>query len=130
MIMSEFYEVGDIIVAVVLKQEYSKPQIVRIVEIPEMNMTPEFFINARQGFPGYKPFSMRRTDNATWNYLEKYKVLVASINDRGGFVTFDDELMKKRGRSMFGKKARYQYARSFPAQAADCCLSAYQLGRS
>lgn len=125
MILSEFYEVGDSLVAVVIEQEYSAPKVVRIVEVPETNLTPEFFVNARRGFPGYKTFSMCRTKSATWDYLERYNVLVASVNNRGGFNVFDDCMMRKRARSMFGKKARYQYARCFPAKAADCGLPTY-----
>ena len=123
MILSQFYEVGDMLVAVVLDQEYNGPKVIRVVEIPDMNLTPEFFINARRGFPNYKPYYHGCTKDLTWNYLERYRVLVASINNRGGFQVFDDCLMKKRARSMFGKKAIKEYARSFPTKATDCGLS-------
>ena len=123
MILTEFYEVGDTLVAVVLEQEYSAPEVVRIVEVSDMNLTPEFFANARRGFPDYKQYWHGRTKNITWDYLERYRVLVASINNRGGFNVFDDCLMKKRGRSMFGRRAIREYARSFPTKATDCGLS-------
>lgn len=129
MILTEIYETDDMLIAVVLKQEYSAPQIIRIVEVPDMNLTPEFFVNARRGFPNYKEYNKFRSKRITWDALERYTVLVASINNRGGFAVFEDSLMKKRARDMFGVEARYKYARNFPTKAADCGLSPYQLGR-
>ena len=129
MILTEIYEMDDMLIAVVLKQEYSAPQIIRIVEVPDMNLTPEFFLDARRGFPNNKEYNKSRSKRITWDTLERYNVLVASINNRGGFAVFEDSLMKKRARSMFGVKARYEYARNFPTKAADCGLSPYQLGR-
>ena len=129
MILTEIYEMDDMLIAVVLKQEYSAPQIIRIVEVPDMNLTPEFFVDARRGFPNNKEYNKSRSKRITWDTLERYTVLVASINNRGGFTVFEDSLMKKRARSMFGVKARCKYARKFPTKAADCGLSPYQLGR-
>lgn len=129
MILTEIYEMDDMLIAVVLKQEYSAPQIIRIVEVPDTNLTPEFFVDARRGFPNNKEYNKSRSKRITWDTLERYNVLVASINNRGGFTVFEDSLMKKRARSMFGVKARYKYARNFPTKAADCVLSPYQWGR-
>ena len=120
MIVSEIYEMDDMLIAVVLKQEYSAPQIIRIVEVPDLNLTPEFFVDARRGFPNNKEYNKFRSKRITWDTLERYTVLVASINNRGGVAVFEDSLMKKRARDMFGVKARCKYARKFPTKAADC----------
>lgn len=60
-----------------------------------------------------------------WLIIEKYGLLVASINNRGGFIVFESPDMIPLTKSLFSKKARLNYERRFSSrETRNRCVSA------
>lgn len=112
MIVSEIYETmaGDLY-GVVLNEDI---EIIRIVELHDRELTPDFFDRARKGFPNsplYEPCDRRQT----WGIIEASCHLVATITNCKGFIVHDTSDFTYRSKAMFGKKARMNYERKYSA---------------
>ena len=130
MILSEIYQMHDRLCAVVLDPESGTLTPIRVVNLDTKELTPQFFSDARAGFPDAKPFRPYNPNSLNWLIIEKYGLLVASINNLGGFIVFESPDMIPLARSLFSKKARLNYERRFPArETRDRRVSAQQLRR-
>lgn len=89
MILSEIYQMHDRLCAVVLDPESETLTPIRVVNLDTKELTPQFFSDARAGFPDAKPFRPYNPNSLNWLIIEKYGLLVASINNRGGFIVFE-----------------------------------------
>lgn len=116
MILSEIYQMHDRLCAVVLDPESGTITPIRVVNLDTKELTPQFFSDARAGFPDAKPFRPYNPNSLNWLIIEKYGLLVASINNLGGFIVFESPDMIPLARSLFSKKARLNYERRFPAR--------------
>lgn len=116
MILSEIYQMHDRLCAVVLDPESGTLTPIRVVNLDTKELTPQFFSDARAGFPDAKPFRPYNPNSLNWLIIEKYGLLVASINNLGGFIVFESHDMIPAARSLFSKKARLNYERRFPAR--------------
>lgn len=131
MILSEIYQMNDRLCAVVLDPDSEIITPIRVVNLDVKELTPQFFSDAKAGFPAAKPFRPYNPNSLNWLIIEKYGLLVASINNRGGFVVFESPDMIQLARSLFSKKARLNYERRFsPRETRNRCVSAQQLGRA
>lgn len=109
MILSEIYQMHDRLCAVVLDPESGTITPIRVVNLDTKELTPQFFSDARAGFPDAKPFRPYNPNSLNWLIIEKYGLLVASINNLGGFIVFESPDMIPLARSLFSKKARLNY---------------------
>lgn len=114
MILSEIYQMHDRLCAVVLDPESGTLTPIRVVNLDTKELTPQFFSDARAGFPDAKPFRPYNPNSLNWLIIEKYGLLVASINNLGGFIVFESPDMIPLTKSLFSKKARLNYERFFP----------------
>ena len=131
MILSEIYQMHDRLCAVVLDPESGTLTPIRVVNLDTKELTPQFFSDARAGFPDAKPFRPYNPNSLNWLIIEKYGLLVASINNLGGFIVFESPDMIPLTKSLFSKKARLNYERRFsPRGTRDRRVSAQQLGRA
>lgn len=131
MILSEIYQMHDRLCAVVLDPESETITPIRVVNLDTKELTPQFFSDARAGFPDAKPFRPYNPNSLNWLIIEKYGLLVASINNLGGFIVFESPDMIPLTKSLFSKKARLNYERRFsPRETRDRRVSAQQLGRA
>lgn len=116
MIISEIYEnVAEEMFGVVINEELN---ILKIVKLDDTMLTPEFFMQARQGFKERKNYNPSIPKQIVWERIERSSRLIASITDHDGFIVHDDGQMTKRGRNMFGKRARMNYDRRYGSQNA------------
>lgn len=122
MIISEIYEnVAEELFAVVFNEDLN---VLKIAKLNDTVLTPEFFAQARSGFKEYKNYNPNIPRRIVWERIERSGRLVASITDHNGFIVHDDGQMTKRGRNMFGKKARMVYEKRYSRTVTgDRCVS-------
>lgn len=131
MILSEIYQMNNRLCAVVLDPENETLEPIRVVDLDVKELTPQFFSDAKAGFPDAKPFRPYNPNNLNWLIIEKNGLLVASINNLDGFIVFESPDMIPLAKSLFSKKARLNYERRFPVgETRNRCVSAQQLGRA
>ena len=116
MIISEIYEnVAEELFAVVFNEDLN---VLKIAKLNDTALTPEFFALARSGFKKYKNYDPNIPRRIVWEQIERGGKLIATITDHNGFIVHDDGQMTKRGRNMFGKKARILYEKRYSGKAA------------
>ena len=122
MIISEIYEnAAEDMFGVVISEDL---EILKIVKLNDMNLTPQFFERARNGFKELENYKPTIPKNLVWDQIERGGKLVATITDHDGFVVHDDGQMTKRSRKMFGKKARLTYEKRYSrVVTANRCVS-------
>ena len=122
MIISEIYEnVAEELFAVVFNEDLD---VLKIAKLNDTALTPEFFALARSGFKKYKNYDPNIPRRIVWEQIERGGKLIATITDHNGFIVHDDGQMTKRGRNMFGKKARMVYEKRYSRTVTgDRCVS-------
>lgn len=122
MIVSEIYEnVAEEMFGVVINENL---EILKIVKLNDTHLSPQFFEQARNGFKELANYKSNIPKHLVWEQIERGGKLIATITDHNGFIVHDDGQMTKRGRNMFGKKARMVYEKRYSRTVTgDRCVS-------
>lgn len=122
MIVSEIYEnVAEEMFGVVINENL---EILKIVKLNDTYLSPQFFEQARNGFKELASYKSNIPKHLVWEQIERGGKLIATITDHNGFIVHDDGQMTKRGRNMFGKKARMVYEKRYSRiVTGDRCVS-------
>lgn len=122
MIISEIYEnVAEEMFGVVINEDL---EILKIVKLNDTYLSPQFFEQARNGFKELANYKTSIPKQIVWDQIERGGKLIATITDHNGFIVHDDGQMTKRGRNMFGRKARTNYEKRYSrVVTANRCVS-------